>query len=294
MDDIHQLMVELDGADAETVKRVAATRGSLLVRLAMLGLAVVRKGASPLWWGYPPGVFIGYKWDGDAMLERVEALASYVRARGYRTYLDREHLDADADAYFQIPEFIASVQECSFYVLLLTSRAADLIDARHNKTSWIHDEVQQAIRLTNAGSLFMVPVLLEPDGMIDALRGSPVIDLTADPRGYGALDDVLTADPLAVDESQVASLREHMATFDALFLASQWDASASQLAHASAFRATFDHGFRRMLQALYTADGPSFMVEFNQLCAEHGRNIVMHLYTRYCTRHGIPARIQAG
>ena len=59
MEGIEDLMKQLDGADPETVKRIAWEKGSLPVRLAMLGLASIRKGDSPLWWRYPPGVFIG-------------------------------------------------------------------------------------------------------------------------------------------------------------------------------------------------------------------------------------------
>ena len=58
MGTIQDLMLELDGADEATVRRIASERGSLPVRLAMLGLAALRKGRSPLWSGYPPGVFI--------------------------------------------------------------------------------------------------------------------------------------------------------------------------------------------------------------------------------------------
>src|SRR5574337_236325 len=232
MDDIQRLMIELDGADAQTVNRIAMQRGSLPVRLAMLGLAVRRKGDSPLWWGYPPGVFIGYKWDGEAMSRRVHELAAHVRAQGYRVWLDRENLDADADAYFEIPQFIARLQECNVYVLLLTSLAADLIDARKHKTSWIHDEVQHAIRLTNAGRLFIAPVLREPDGMIEALRRAPAIDLTRGDRGCEALDDMLRPGPPALDAVQLQALAEAMTRFDQAFLGERWDAARGELDRA--------------------------------------------------------------
>lgn len=290
MDDIQRLMVELAGADPATVNRIAAERGSLPVRLAMLGLAALRKRDRPLWWGYPPGVFIGYKWDGAPMTERVRGLADHLRARGYRAYLDVENLDADADAYFAIPEYIARIEECQLYVLLLTARAADLIDARGQKTSWLHDEVRHAFGLVNAGRLNLVPVLLEADGRIDALRGAPHLDLTGG-AGWEALDAVLPAGPLALDEADTEELRLAMARFDGLFLGQQWDAAAAELVRASRFEETFDLGFRRMLHALYTADGPGFEVAFESLCAREGRNVVLHLYRGYCARHQIPVRI---
>lgn len=103
---IRDLMLELDGADAETVNRVAWEKGSLPVRLAMLGLAAVRKGTSSLWFGYPPGVFVSYKWGGQSTRDLVMALAEHVRGLGYRPFLDLENLDEDADGYFQVPAFI--------------------------------------------------------------------------------------------------------------------------------------------------------------------------------------------
>lgn len=292
MDDIQRLMVELDGADAQTVERIAMQRRSLPVRLAMLGLAALHKGERALWWGYPPGVFIGYKWDGEVMSRRVQELAAHVRGQGYRVFLDRENLDADADAYFRIPQFIANLQECHVYVLLLTSLAADLIDARRHKTSWIHDEVQHAFRLTHAGRLFITPVLLEPDGMIDALRGAPHIDLTGADRGFEALDDMLRPGPLALEPPQVAELESAMGRFDQLFLGEQWDAARAELDRAAVFRATFDHALRRMLHALYTADGPRVEAELQVLFATLGRAGTLHVYRGYCARHGIPVRIQ--
>ena len=75
MKSIQDLMIELDGADPETVNQIAWKEGSLPVRLAMLGLASIRKGETPLWWGYPPGVFIGYKWSGQPMHDLVVGLA---------------------------------------------------------------------------------------------------------------------------------------------------------------------------------------------------------------------------
>ncbi len=187
METIKDLMVELDGADPETVNRIAWEKGSLPVRLAMLGLASVRKGVSPLWWGYPPGVFIGYKWNDDPMHELVVSLAEHIRGLGYRAFLDAENLDENADAYFRIPKFITSLQDCVFYILLLTELSADMIDARKHKTTWIHDEYQHAVRLINTGRLFLVPVLLEPKGMIENLTPKQVIDLTANPRDFGKL-----------------------------------------------------------------------------------------------------------
>jgi hypothetical protein len=290
MKSIQDLMVELDGADLETVNRIAWKEGSLPVRLAMLGLAAIRKTVSPLWWGYPPGVFIGYKWGGKPMYDLVISLAEQIRGFGYRVFLDVENLDEDADAYFRIPEFITSVQDCQFYVLLLTELSADMFTARTGKTTWIFDEYQHAVRLVNSGRLCLVPVLLEPKGMSDAFSREQVIDLTATPRDFGKLRDILAPDSVALNEAEIRELSATVAQFDTLFLAEQWDASDNVLRASPQLEHTFDHGFRRMLHAIYTANQTSLDAALDRLHSIYGSQIVYHIYKGYCARHRIPNR----
>lgn len=290
MDTISELMKELDGADPETVNRIAWEKGSLPVRLAMLGLASIRKGQRPLWWGYPPGVFISYKWEGGPMRDLVAALANHIRQLGYRAFLDVENLDEDADAYFQIPQFITSLQDCTFYVLLLTRLSADLMTGRKGKTSWIHEEYQHAVRLANSGRLIIVPVLLEPNGTTDDFTLDNVINLTDDQRAFDSLNDILRPHPVALDDGRSEELSRDVEEFDTLFLNEQWAESDSVLRRANHLRHTFDYQFRSMLHAIYTADQAGLDAALAQLQPVYGQQIVWHLYKGYCTEHGIPNR----
>lgn len=288
---IEELMIELDGADPGTVNRIAWKEGSLPVRLAMLGLASSRKHESPLWWGYPPGVFIGYKWSGKPMQDLVVGFAEHVRGLGYRAFLDVENLDEDADAYFRIPEFITSLQDCTFYVLLLTELSADMLTARKGKTTWIFDEYQHAVRLVNSGRLIIVPALLELKGMTDAFTPKQVIDLTATPRDFGKLNDILAPHPIDLSEAEIKELSATVAQFDKLFLDEQWDASDNLLRGSPYLEHTFDHGFRRMLHSIYTANQTNLDAVMSRLHSTYGSQIVYHIYQGYCTRHGIPNRM---
>lgn len=290
MKSIQDLMIELAGADPETVNRIAWKEGSLPVRLAMLGLASSRKEESPLWWGYPPGVFIGYKWSGKAMHGLVTGLAAHIRGLGYQAYLDVENLDEDADAYHRIPQFITSLQDCEFYLLLLTELSADMLSARSGKTTWIFDEYQHAVRLVNSGRLLIVPVLLESKGMTDAFTPGQVIDLTVSPRDFGKLDDILAPDPIRLSEAEMQALSATVAQFDKLFLNQQWDASDDVLQGSPHLAHTFDHQFRRMLHSIYTANQKNLDAVIGQLHSVYGQQIVYHIYKGYCARHGIPNR----
>src|SRR5215204_998313 len=215
-------MAELDGADEEAVKRIAWKKGSLPVRLAMLGLAAIRKGGSPLWYGYPPGVFISYKWAGEPMKAFVLALAGHLRGLGYRAFLDVENLDDEADAYFQIPQFIVSLQHCTYYLLLLTELSANFITGRKHKTSWIHDEYQHALRLVNQGRLVLIPVLLEPEGTTDFFTRDLVVDLTADQSDFGKIYSILPPELVSLTGGEIEELSRAVDEFDLVFLREQW------------------------------------------------------------------------
>jgi hypothetical protein len=290
METIEDLMAQLDGADEETVKRIAWQKGSLPVRLAMLGLAAIRKGHSPLWYGYPPGVFISYKWAGEPIKELVLALARHLRDLGYRAFLDVENLDEDADAYFQIPQFITSLQDCTYYLLLLTELSADLMTGGRGKTTWIHDEYQHAARLVNQGRLVLIPVLLEPAGTTESLSRDKVVDLTADQRDFGKIENVLPPAPVALTEREIDELSRAMEEFDRVFLAEQWTEAAAVLLRHEDLGAAFDHQFRRMLHAIYTADQTALDAVLPQLRATYGEQILFHIYSGYCNEHGIPNR----
>jgi hypothetical protein len=290
MDTIQDLMAELDGADEATVKRIAWEKGSLPARLAMLGLAAIRKGRNPLWYGYPPGVFISYKWAGEAMKERVLALAAHLRGLGYRAFLDVENLDDQADAYFQIPQFIVALQDCTYYLLLLTELSADLITGREHKTTWIHDEYQHALRLVNQGRLVLIPLLLEPGGTTEVFSRDNVVDLTADPRDFRKIDGILPLEPVSLTAGEVEELSRAVEEFDRVFLGQQWDDASDVLLRSAHLGETFDHQFRRVLHAIYTADQPALDAVLPRLQATHGEQIVHHLYSGYCKAHQIPNR----
>jgi hypothetical protein len=150
------------------------------------------------------------------MPEYVLDLATHLRELGYRAFLDRENLDMDADAYFSIPTFITSLQECTYYILLLTELCADLMTARKGKTSWIHDEYQHAIRVVNSGRLSIIPVLLEPNGPTDLFTRDIMVDLTPNWRDR-KLDRLFPAHQSRC-QNRSEELSRTVGEFDPIFL----------------------------------------------------------------------------
>lgn len=291
-DIIKELMIKLENADKETVNKIAWEYGSLPVRLAMLGLASVRKGQSPLWWGYPPGVFISYKWGGDEITDFVRSLSSHLKSNGYETFLDVEKVAPDADAYFQIPEFVSSLQYCQFCILILTEASADMLFARNNKTTWIFDEYQHAVRLTNLGQLFIVPILLEEKGLGRNFTMDTVIDFTDQKIDFNKLNDLFVPDPFKLPSVDVDTLSSICNSFDRTFLSSNWQGASQILNQNQKFKDSFDFQLRQMLLALYTANEKDFLHYYHKMTSIYGDEILLHIYNGYCKQHEIPPRLK--
>jgi len=120
-----------------------------------------------------------------------------------------------------------------------------------------------------------------------------VIDLTATPRDFGKLHDILAPDPITLSEAEIKELSATVAQFDKLFLDQQWDASDNVLRSSPHLEHTFDHAFRRMLHSIYTADQTNLDAALRRLHSIYGSQIVHHVYKGYCARHRIPNRATA-
>ncbi|HEY0004365.1 MAG TPA: toll/interleukin-1 receptor domain-containing protein [Pyrinomonadaceae bacterium] len=288
---LEELMIELYDANHEQIQAALREYGTLPVRLAMLGIASSKKESSPFYYGSPPGVFISYKWDGEPMRQYVTALASHIRSRGYRVFLDVEELDENADNYTAVPQFITSVQECSYYVLLLTEKTADFITARKHKTSWIFDEFQHALRLVNAGRLLLVPLLVEEGGINDILTREMVIDISKNLYDYTKLDHLLPPNNQSLSEAEKSVLEKCLDDFDNTFLQEKFSEALAILLNHRQFSDTFDHQFRLMLYAIYTANQELLNGAMRKLQEHLPEQAIAHLYSGYCKQHGLPNRL---
>jgi TIR domain len=294
MIDLQEIMLELFDAGPEQIAGAVRKYGDLPVRLAMLGIASTKKEASPFFFGYPPGVFLSYKWEGEPMQLYVQALSAYLRGRGYRPFLDVENLGETASNYFAVPQFIVSLQECVFYLLLLTEKTADFITMRKHKSSWITDEYQHALRLQNAGRLLLVPLLLEKGGTTDFFGPDLVVDLTQNRYDFTKLDSLFPQGNRPLTDAEQNLLKHCLEDFDGLFLQERFSEALAVLLNKNLqFSGTFDHQFRMMLYAIYTANQPLLKGVQKKLCEFVPEKGLAHLYSGYCKQHGIPNRLVA-
>ena len=190
-----------------------------------------------------------------------------------------------------MPQFIVSLQECVYYLLLLTERTADSITGRGRQTSWIFDEYQHAVRLVNAGKLVLIPLLLEEGGNTDVFRGEMVVDLRRDRYDFGALNALLPPGRPSLAERERVVLARCLDGFDRVFLQEKFPEALAVLLNHGQFSELFDHRFRLMLYALYSANEGLLNAALSKLHGQVPEEEVAHLYSGYCAQHGIPNRL---
>jgi hypothetical protein len=158
---------ELRAGGPAALGRIVQQYGSLAARIAALHVAIEKRVAQPRIKNYPPAIFVAYKWEGDAHQARVREIAGYLRGRGYRVYLDQDHLERDASSYTEIPEYIANMVGSNVFLVLASDLYVDRVTARGGKTTWVHDEYAAAVSLYNHGRLRIHTVRLNPAVQLD-------------------------------------------------------------------------------------------------------------------------------
>lgn len=249
-----ELMELLRGKEnnPDAIIPIAREYSPLAVKIALLGLACEKRIYNPHWIGCPPSVFLSYKWNGDGSRDYVAKIHDYLVSKGYKVFFDRNELHEDADGFTEVPAYIAHVADCQYYVLILTEKTADYITARHHKTSWIFDEYQQAVSLANLGRQFIVPVLVEENGLADLFARESVIDLTGDAYDFTPLDNLFYPVNFKMPEKVVQTYNDFLDACDVLIFKRQWDKLHDWLNEAVVFKNFPDYQFRVLIYCICT------------------------------------------
>jgi TIR domain len=132
-----------------------ANFGVLSARVTMLNIAVKERLKESYIKNYPPSVFIAYKWEDEKHNEWVKKLAQYLRLKGYDVLLDQDHLASNASNYGEVPQYISRMVNSDVFLVVITEKYLDFIEARSGYTTWVFDEYQHAVNLHNHGRLKM-------------------------------------------------------------------------------------------------------------------------------------------
>lgn len=273
---ISEIMELLRGKenDINAIIPIAKEHSSLSVKIALLGLACEKRIYNPHWIGCPPSVFLSYKWNGSQSRDYVALVHDYLVNKGYQVYFDKNELSEDADGYTQVPNYIAHVADCQYYVLILTEKTADYVTARKGKTSWIFDEYQQAVSLVNLGRLFLVPILVEENGLTDFFTKNNVIDLTKNIYDFNPLDNLFYPVNFKLPENIRQTYNDFLDGCDVLIFKRQWNELMEWLTQGVLFKNFPDFQFRVLIYSICTRNEEAYnfsskyiadFIPFNQI-----------------------------
>ncbi len=275
-------------SDRPYISEMIKQYGSLAVKIALLANASLKKLFNPYWIGCPPGVFLSYKWNGPESRDYVQAIHDYLTNLGYRAFFDRNELPEDADTYTEVPEFIANVANCQYYLLVLTEKTADYITARTGKTSWIFDEYQQAISLVNSGRMSVVPVLVEERGTTDFYSKENTISLMEDRYDFKKLENVFYPVNFKISAEHKAVLTDILDSFDVLLTQQRWQEAKTLFDQAIYFKNFPDYQFRLLVFSLCQSDFEQAKESFVQCEYFTGPVQLPRLLTCYAEIYQLP------
>lgn len=287
---IREISDLLEGRETDLtfIKSLVKEYGNLPVKIALLGNASQKRLYNPYWIGCPPGVFLSYKWNGPESKEYVQKVHDYLTNLGYHVYFDKNELPEDADGYTAVPEYIANVANCQYYLLILTEKTADYITARTGKTSWIFDEYQQAITLVNAGRMFVVPLLVEMNGETDFFTRENCIDITQDIYGFSKLDDLFYPVNFKISSDVRGILSDVLDGMDVLLMQQRWQEAQTFFEQAIAFKNIPDYQFRLLIFGICQKDWGLIKSSFDYCADFVGAGHMPHLLHGYARLYNLP------
>lgn len=120
----------------DTIRRV----GNLGLARAALNSAVRDRASCPKIHGYPPTIFISYRWEDAEMKEWTWQLARHLERRGYRIYLDQDVQRDTGSNPIYIGRYVALIVDCDVIVTVATPQYIAGIMRR----TWLFEERQLA------------------------------------------------------------------------------------------------------------------------------------------------------
>ena len=94
--------------------------GNLRIRRAAMNSAIRDFSQRPRLRGYPPKVFISYRWEDESTMVWARQLARYLRQRGFHPYLDQEHQQNIGADGIGIGKYVARIVNSNIILVVVT------------------------------------------------------------------------------------------------------------------------------------------------------------------------------
>ena len=128
--------------------------------------------------GYPPKIFISYRWADDEQKTWVKKLGLHLKNQGFEILLDQLEVPGPTsedvrEHGLSVPEFVGKIADCKYIFIVITPRYCDVVNPKtesgeKNPNGWVFDEYQMALRLRKECLAQIIGILKEgeqiPDG----------------------------------------------------------------------------------------------------------------------------------
>jgi tetratricopeptide (TPR) repeat protein len=141
LNSLKELLREPDGSEL-SVQQAVDRYGRQVVGIAALNDCVRNHMRKRRLHGYPPSIFISYKWQDDEHKQWVKRACDAFRDTGYDVLLDQ--YDCFVKDHLDVPAYVGRMAECHYIVMVVTS---DYLE----KGTYVFDEINIAAHLSVQG-----------------------------------------------------------------------------------------------------------------------------------------------
>ncbi len=242
-------------ATPEKIREYIKEYGRLSVRLAFFHNAVIEKLKLPKIQGYPPGIFISYRWENDEHKKWVLSLANYLKGIGYKVFLDQYDVDLNPESFHEIPNFISSIASCHYFLIVISPGYLDRVLARKGQTSWVFDEYQQALHLVKSGKLKLRAVVVEGNEWLNVCDSFNTVNLSSYNEDFSRIHQIFpTYQKVVLSDDENNKLIEFLQKIDDLQKLNSFK-SALELIHSNRkFLNYFEVRLRQMKSLFYLGE----------------------------------------
>jgi hypothetical protein len=151
-------------ASADELLKISSIYGEHNINLVKFQNAIKENFLLPRIKGYPPAIFISYKWSDEKHSNWIRKLVKYLEAANFHVYVDYKADKLVKDTFENVPEFLGKIAKSQYFLIIATKDYLDFILAQDGKTSWVFDENQQALTLSNENMLKIIGITFPNEG----------------------------------------------------------------------------------------------------------------------------------
>ncbi|MFC1555220.1 TIR domain-containing protein [candidate division KSB1 bacterium] len=266
----------VENASDEELYELRKEIGFLGVNLALFRVAIKNKLDMPKLCGYPPRIFISYRWESAEHKEWVKKLADYLENRGFYVYLDQNEKYNEEDLDREIPLFISSIAYCRYFLIVITNAYIDNIQARKGHTSWVFDEHQQALHLSEYNRIKFIGVIKEDSELPGGCFKGNTIDARDVKDDFSILDKYFHYEGIRISDEKFKKLIDFLSSVDSYIAFGKFTKAESLINENRGFKDVPEYKMRQaelLILKGQIEDARKILSEVNSIISESSNSL---------------------